>query len=132
MRILMPKDHSYVVNILEEWNGWFRIDNNIKVVDAIVELTEDLYCDGEMPTLWIHSSLLRCITRVDVELLKELSLSAPVSIRISDDIIVNPIAMKGQWIRIKHTDEDSNKTFMGWVKASSLCGDPLSLCMGME
>ena len=128
MRILMPNEHSYMVSILEEWNGWFRIDNPIQVLDT----EEDLYCDGEMLTLWIHSSLLGCTTRVDVQLLKEPSLSAPVSIRISDDIIVNPIAMKGQWIRIKHTDEDSNKTFMGWVKASSLCGDPLSLCMGME
>ena len=51
MRILMPNEHSYMVSVLEEWNGWFRIDNPIQVLDT----EEDLYCDGEMPTLWIHS-----------------------------------------------------------------------------
>ena len=65
MRILMPNEHSYMVSVLEEWNGWFRIDNPIQVLDT----EEDLYCDGEMPTLWIHSSLLGCTTRVDVQLL---------------------------------------------------------------
>lgn len=68
MRILMPNEHSYMVSVLEEWNGWFRIDNPIQVLDT----EEDLYCDGEMPTLWIHSSLLGCTTRVDVQLLKDL------------------------------------------------------------
>ena len=66
MRILMPNEHSYMVSVLEEWNGWFRIDNPIQVLDT----EEDLYCDGEMPTLWIHSSLIGCTTRVDVQLLR--------------------------------------------------------------
>lgn len=83
MRILMPNEHSYMVSVLEEWNGWFRIDNPIQVLDT----EEDLYCDGEMPTLWIHSSLLGCTTRVDVQLLKEPSSSSPVSIRIGADVV---------------------------------------------
>ena len=124
MRILMPNEHSYMVSVLEEWNGWFRIDNPIQVLDT----EEDLYCDGEMPTLWIHSSLLGCTTRVDVQLLKEPSSSAPVSIRIGADVVVQPMAIKGQWVKVKHTNS-RNKTFTGWVKASSLCGNPVSLCM---
>ena len=124
MRILMPNEHSYMVNVLEEWNGWFRIDNPIQQLDT----EEDLYCDGDMPTLWIHSSLLGCTTLRDVQLLKEPSSSSPVSIRIGADVVVQPMAIKGQWVKIKHTDEDSNKTFMGWVKASSLCGNPITLC----
>ena len=39
MRILMPNEHSYMVSVLEEWNGWFRIDNPIQVLDT----EEDAY-----------------------------------------------------------------------------------------
>ena len=123
MRILMPNEHSYMVSVLEELNGWFRIDNPIQVLDT----EEDLYCDGEMPTLWIHSSLLGCTTRVDVQLLKEPSSSSPVSIRIGADVVVHPIAIKGEWVKVKHINS-SNKTFTGWVKANSLCGNPITLC----
>lgn len=82
----------------------------------------------ERSTLWIHSSLLGCTTRVDVQLLKEPSSSSPVSIRIGADVVVQPMAIKGQWVKVKHTNS-RNKTFTGWVKASSLCGNPVSLCM---
>lgn len=123
MRILMPNEHSYMVNVLEEWNGWFRIDNPIQQLDT----EEDLYSDGDMPTLWIHSSLLGCTTLRDVQLLKEPSSSSPVSIRIGADVVVYPMAIKGEWVKVKHTNS-SNKSFTGWVKASSLCGNPITLC----
>lgn len=123
MRILMPNEHSYMVTILEEWNGWFRIANRIEVIDT----DEELYCDGEVPTMWIHGSLLGCTTRMDVQLLTEPSMSAPVSIRIGEDVVVTLEAIKGDWVKVKHTNS-RNKSFSGWVKMDALCGNPVTLC----
>ena len=98
-----------MVSVLEEWNGWFRIDNPIQVLDT----EEDLYCDGEMPTLWIHSSLLGCTTRVDVQLLKEPSSSSPVSIRIGADVVGSVwkkcVSLQGSYLwSLKNKIENKN------------------------
>ncbi|WP_366136547.1 SH3 domain-containing protein [uncultured Porphyromonas sp.] len=71
--------------------------------------------------------MLGCTTLRDVQLLKEPSSSSPVSIRIGADVVVHPMAIKGEWVKVKHTNS-SNKSFTGWVKASSLCGNPITLC----
>ena len=105
-------------------NGWWRIVGNgySNVENQYIDL------EGSTTGYWIHSSVVAVGTRNygnEVLLLKASpSDDAKTVGRITEESLVHPIDVKGDWVKVKTFDGRQT----GWIEEYWLCSNPVTTC----
>jgi hypothetical protein len=77
---------------------------------------------------WIHYSVLGMGTRnyggQTLYLRKNPSATAPVVYTFKDEILLRPIDIKGDWVKVQTSDGK----YTGWIEEEWLCGNALTTC----
>lgn len=122
----LSKSGTYMMNICDVTNGWWRICNN-----EVLAYTDDI--EGEIPAgsegvAWIHYSVLGMSTRnyqgETLYLRESPSEKARSTFSFNKELVLRPIGEDGRWIKVETVD----KKHRGWIEAYWLCGNALTTC----
>ena len=108
-------------------NGWWKITDNY-YSDPDKDF-EDEYLKGSTTGYWIHHSVLAVATRnyggETLRLRKSPSSRAQAVYSFNEEIILRPMEVKGDWVKVKTTDGKHT----GWIEAEWLCGNSVTNCI---
>lgn len=118
---------AYGVEVLESWNGWFRIAPQIEELTAEEEM---IVLDGK--EAWIHGSLLANDTRnygenAQLTFYTRPDTNSPVAFTIEQEEQVTFVDVRVGWSKVKYVSPEG-KAFVGWVQNEWLCWNPLTTC----
>lgn len=118
---------AYGVEVLEAWNGWFRIAPQIEELTAEQEM---ILLDEEGG--WIHGSLLANDTRnygenEPLTFYTRPDVNSPVAFTIHQEDQVTFVDIRVGWSKVKYVSPEG-KAFVGWVQNEWLCWNPLTTC----
>ena len=106
--------------------GWWKIDDGY-YSDPDKDF-EDEYLTGSTTGYWIHYSVLAVGTRnyggQTLHLRKTPSAKAQSVYSFKEEIILRPIEVKGDWVKVKTADGKHT----GWIEDEWLCGNSVSNC----
>lgn len=122
----LPKSGTYMMNICDATNGWWRICSN--EVSAYTDNMEGEIPAGTEGVAWIHYSVLGTSTRnyggETLHLRDSPSEKARVTYSFKKELELRPIEEDGRWIKVETTD----KKHRGWIDSYWLCGNALTTC----
>ena len=119
----IPTDVCAMIGVEKPTNGWWKLtDNTYETGDFDGKLK------GSTTGYWIHYSVLGMGTRnYGVETLyirKNPSESAPVVYKFKKEIVLRPMEIKGEWVKVQTCDGK----YTGWIEVEWLCGNSLTNC----
>ena len=119
----IPTSEAAMIGIERPTNGWWRIvGNGYETGDDGNTLK------GSSTGFWIHYSVLAMGTRnygnQTLKLYKSADANSAVVYKFSKEILLRPIDMKGDWVKVKTIDGK----YTGWIEAEWLCGNSLTNC----
>lgn len=121
---VLKNDGTYIVDLRESWNGWFRISPEI---DANEAGTIDLKTNK----CWVHGSLLASTTRnysnQTLKFYAKPNSKSPVKFTVSEEVEVTFVDIIVGWAKVCYTDSKGKK-LIGWIELEWLCGNPYTTC----
>ena len=121
---VLRSDVSWIVDLREAWNGWFRIGPEI-------DTGEDDAINLKTTNCWVHGSLLGASTRnYGGEVLKfhaKPDSKSTVNFTVSNVIGVKFLDATMEWAKVSYTDNNGKK-LIGWIEIEWLCGNPYTTC----
>lgn len=114
-----------VLLVLKDYqNGWWRIDGAPENAAEGVDIALAPSKTGH----WIHYSVVAFATRnyggQSISLYSSPNLRATKVYTFSEEKMLHPIGVKGDWIKV--TTEDGKHT--GWIEQTWICANPLTNC----
>ena len=114
-----------VVVVLDDYqNGWWRIVGTPENAGEGVEITLAPSKTGH----WIHYSVVGFSTRnyggQQLALYSSPSSKASKVYTFTEEIILHPVGVKGDWIKVKTGDGKHT----GWIEKEWICPNPLTNC----
>lgn len=123
----MEHNEYYGVELLEAWNGWFRIAPQI---EDLTGEQENILLDEEGG--WIHGSLLANGTRnygenEQLTFYTRPDTNSPVAYTIYGEAEVCFVDVRVGWSKVKYVSPEG-KTSVGWIQNEWLCWNPFTTC----
>lgn len=119
----IPTDVSAMIGVEKPTNGWWKI-----VGDTYATGDFEGKLKGSTTGYWIHYSVLGMGTRnyggQTLYIRKDPSASAPVVHKFKKEIVLRPIDIKGDWVKVQTSDGK----YTGWIEEEWLCGNALTNC----
>ncbi|MFJ1261317.1 hypothetical protein ACILDS_01275 [Capnocytophaga canis] len=119
----LEESRVFTVSLLESWEGWFRIGQEIEILD------EDTLVLGK--SLWIHGSLLKAsTTNYDGEVLsfyQKPDRKSKVVFTVNTEVSVSFVAIEQGWAKVKYVSP-TQKVYVGWIPIEQLCGNFVTNC----
>ena len=119
----IPTDVCAMIGVEKPTNGWWKLtDNTYETGDFDGKLK------GSTTGYWIHYSVLGMGTRnyggETLYIRKNPSESAPVVYKFKKEIVLRPMEIKGEWVKVQTCDGK----YTGWIEVEWLCGNSLTNC----
>ena len=119
----IPTDVCAMIGVEKPTNGWWKLtDNTYETGDFDGKLK------GSTTGYWIHYSVLGMGTRnyggQTLYIRKNPSESAPVVYKFKKEIVLRPMEIKGEWVKVQTCDGK----YTGWIEVEWLCGNSLTNC----
>lgn len=115
-----------MMNVESPKNGWWKIVDGY-YSDPDKDLADE-YLKGSTTGYWIHYSVLALGTRnyggQTLHLRKSPSARAQSTYSFKEEIILRPIEVKGDWMKVKTVDGKHT----GWIELEWLCGNSVTNC----
>ena len=119
----IPTNENAMIGVEKPTNGWWKI-----VGDTYDTGDSEGKLKGSTTGYWIHYSVLGTRTRnyggQTLYLRQSPSASAPVVYKFKEEIVLRPIDIKGEWVKVQTADGK----FTGWIEEEWLCGNALTNC----
>lgn len=118
----LSQDGNWMFSVETPKNGWWRIQDGAYSGPD----TDELHFKGSKTGYWIHSSVIGVSTRnyggERLSLRQSPSDKAAVVYSFTDEVVLNPIDIKGDWVKV------TNGKYTGWIEAEWLCGNAVTNC----
>lgn len=109
-----PETTGHIFKILENKNGWFRIDLNLTNVHSWVKAG----------TLAINS---KNYDQAVLTLLEKPSAKSNVVYNTTIEATLLLIDISNEWLKVQLRNK-SGKIYLGWIKKEMACGNPYTTC----
>ena len=125
----IPTNCAAMLGIEHPVNGWWRIEGGsyTGLVDEYNDFA-DVDLHGSTTGYWIHWSVIAVSTRnyggEKLFLRKEPSEHAAVTYTFSEETLLRPIDIRGDWVKVKTVDGRGT----GWIESDWLCGNSVTNC----
>lgn len=111
--------------VLENYtNGWWKLAGEPSYAEEDVEIPLQPSATG----YWIHYSMVGFGTRnyggQTLHLRQSPDDKAPITYSFSKELVLHPIGIKGDWIKVKTGDGKHT----GWIEIEWICSNPLTNC----
>lgn len=119
----IPTSEAAMIGVEKPTDGWWKIvGDNYDTGDSQVKIkSSDTGC-------WIHYSVLALGTRnygnQKLTLRKSPDEKSAVVYQFTDEILLRPMDIKGDWVKVKTIDGK----YTGWIEEEWLCGNSLTNC----
>ena len=119
----IPTSDAAMIGIEKPTNGWWKIIGNHYDTGDVQGTLK-----GSDSGFWIHYSVLAMGTRnygkQKLILRKSPNAKAAIVYSFTDEIMLRPMEIKGDWVKVKTTDGK----YTGWIEIEWLCGNALTNC----
>ncbi len=119
----IPTSGECVLLLTGVKNGWWKIVDN-----CYITIDGDVKLKGSATGYWIHYSCVGFATRnyggQRIQLRATPSEKAKATYTFTDEQILRPVGVKGQWIKVRTIDGRHE----GWIDKSWICANPYSNC----
>lgn len=119
----VPTDVRAMIGVEKPTNGWWKIVGNTYDTGD-----EEGVLKPSATGYWIHYSVLGMGTRnyggQTLYIRQSPSANAPVVFQFKKEIVLRPMDIKGEWVRVQTSDGK----YTGWIEADWLCGNSLTNC----
>ena len=120
----IPVNEDIMLDVMSPKNGWWRIFEG-EYWNPDGDTTE---LKGSRTGYWIHSSVIAVSTRnyggEKLCLMERPSAKSKVVYTFTEEILLNPVDIMGDWVKVKTTDGKH----VGWILAEWLCGNSVTNC----
>ena len=119
----IPTEECAMIGVEKPANGWWKIKGNTYETGDFEGTLK-----GSATGYWIHYSVLGMGTRnyggQTLYIRKDPSASAPVIYKFKKEIVLRPMDVKGDWVKVQTSDGK----YTGWIEEEWLCGNALTNC----
>lgn len=120
----LPVESIIILTVESPTKGWWKISNG--EYEEVENGEKKL--KGSTTGYWLHSSVLGISTRnyggQRLHLRKSPSSKSASNYSFTEELILNPVDIKGTWVKVKTIDGKH----IGWIEIEWLCGNPLTNC----
>lgn len=118
----LPDTCTYMVGLTNPRDGWWQVE----WIEAAEEAVEIELAGSTTGKYWIHHSVVGTSTRNYGNqrwcLRATPSKNGKPVYWFTEELVVNPIEVKGDWVKVKRGKHT------GWIEDVGLCSNPLTTC----
>ena len=120
----IPTNSDAMMMVVKCVNGWWQIENG----EYWLPDDGDKKLKGSTTGYWIHKSCIAVSSRnyggQELSLRKSPSSQAAATYSFKDEIMLRPIDIKGDWVKVQTLDGKHS----GWIESEWLCGSSVTNC----